>query len=89
MTKTRVLAILGVAGLSLLLAGCAGLWRPQVPEAVAIAPADPAAVAALDPRLLGQGMIEPSEDYFPDRIIVGISGMTMPEGGPSRRCWRW
>ena len=72
MTKTRVLAILGVVGLSLLLAGCAGLWRPQVPEAVAIAPADPAAVAALDPRLLGQGMIEPYEDYFPDRIIVGI-----------------
>jgi len=71
MNKKTAVAVLGVVGLSLLLAGCAGLFHPPAPEAVAIAPADPAAVVALDPRLLGQETIQ-FDDYVADRIIVGI-----------------
>ncbi len=72
MTKKTAVAMFGVVGLSLLLAGCAGLVRSPAPkEAVAIAPADPTATLTVDPRLLGEGMIDLAEDYRPDRLIVG------------------
>ncbi|MCS7216611.1 MAG: S8 family serine peptidase [Candidatus Bipolaricaulota bacterium] len=72
MIKARVLAVFGVLGLSLLLAGCAGLLpNPAPKEAVPLAPADPTAVLSLDPRVLGEAMIELAEDYRPDRIVVG------------------
>jgi len=75
MNKKTAVGVLGVVGLSLLLAGCAGLFRSPTPEAVAIAPAVPAAVVALDPRLLGQETIQ-FDDYVADRIIVGIEDST-------------
>jgi len=74
MNKKTAVAMLGVVGLSLLLAGCAGLFQPPAPkEAEAIAPGDPAAVARLDPRVLGETIIHPGVEYFPDRIIVGFT----------------
>jgi subtilisin family serine protease len=73
MNRRTAIAMLGVVGLALLLAGCAGLFKPLVnPEEGALSPIDPAVVGTIDPRLLGEGLIQPGEDYKPDRIIVGV-----------------
>ena len=61
--------MLGVVGLSLLLAGCGGLLGPRPADAVAIAPGDPAVVTSVDPRLLGAEVIE--GEYKDDRLLVG------------------
>lgn len=76
MTKRIVIGLMSLAGLSLLLAGCAGLLpkevrAPVAQVAVPLVPADPSAALALDPRVFGEGLIEPAEEYRPDRIIVG------------------
>ncbi|HEU68010.1 MAG TPA: hypothetical protein ENN53_02125 [Candidatus Acetothermia bacterium] len=72
MNKKTAIAMLGVVGLSLLLAGCTGLLQHSAPiEAVPIAPSDPKAVRSIDPRLLGEGLIQEGAEYADDRIIVG------------------
>lgn len=73
MTRKQVVAVLGVVGLSLLLAGCSGLFLNPAPIGgeAGIAPADAGAVLPLDYRALGEGIVYPDAQYFPDRIIVG------------------
>ncbi len=74
MTRRRIFAVAGVMGLSLLLAGCAGLFQnPVVPPTggVGVAPAEAGATLPLDYRALGETVIPPDAQYFPDRIIVG------------------
>jgi subtilisin family serine protease len=72
MKKTAFAAI--VAGLSLLLAGCAGLFSPPAPtEGVGIAPAPAGAPLAPDPQAIGEEIIYPDAEYVEDRIIIGYT----------------
>lgn len=67
--KTAVVAV-GLVLLSLLLAGCGGLFREQVVKnAVPLVPGAPGLVIQPDPRLLGATII--GGEYFPDRLVVG------------------
>jgi len=66
--KTVVVA--GLVLLSLLLAGCGGLFQnPVEQEAVPIMPSSSGQIPRPDPRLLGESLI--SGDYIPDRLVVG------------------
>ncbi len=72
MTNTRkaVVAAVGLVLLSLLLAGCGGLFTsPVTKEAVPLAPGAPGLLFAPDPRLLGESVIE--GEYIPGRLVVG------------------
>lgn len=69
MKKTAVFAA-GLVLLSLLLAGCGGLFQnPVVKEAVPLTPSAPGLIPRPDPRLLGESVI--SGEYLPDRLVVG------------------
>jgi hypothetical protein len=68
--RREVVFAAGLVLLSLLLAGCGGLFQnPVVKEAVPIAPSAPAIIYRPDPRLLGESLI--SGEYIPDRLVVG------------------
>jgi hypothetical protein len=68
--RRKVVFAAGLVLLSLLLAGCGGLFQnPVVKEAVPIAPSAPAMIYRPDPRLLGESFI--SGEYIPDRLVVG------------------
>lgn len=72
MTRTRVSAVLLIAGVALILAGCSGLFPTNkvVHNAPPIAPST-LSEATLDPREIGEAVIEPGVPYHPDRIVVG------------------
>jgi subtilisin family serine protease len=73
MTKKLAFAIL-VAGLSLLLAGCTALFAPPPAEGEGVAPAPAGATpAAPDPRAVGEAIIPPDAEYFPDRLIIAYT----------------
>ena len=74
--KTAAVSV-GLVLLSLLLAGCGGLFQnPVVKEAVPIAPSAPGLIPRPDPRLLGEFLI--GGEYIPDRLVVGHR--TTPKG---------
>ncbi len=67
--RKAVVATMGLVLLSLLLAGCGGLFQPPVREAVPLTPGAPGLLFTPDPRLLGESIIE--GQYIPGRLVVG------------------